>query len=183
MKNVKLLSGMLAMALACGLAVPAFAADVSTAGGTGNVPVELTVETPTFSVTVPTSLPVSLKADGSVVTSNSVKIVNNSYGAVKVTNMTIAGADGWATVDYDTANMSAEKVDSKKIAMKINNDKTTGANAISFTSSNFPKMDGVNASTSDELSITYDAKIPAQSAQLTVAKTICNVIFTVGWDA
>ena len=181
MKKTKILSGVLTLAMVAAMAVPTFAADITTDGGNSSVPVELTAEAATFSVTVPTALPIDVAADGTVTVANDVYIVNNSHGAVKVTNMTIAGADGWTIVDWDSANMAAEKVGATKVAMTINTDKTTGADAITFTEANFPKMDGANDGDTDQMLITYDAKVPAQATELTDL-TVANVVFTVGWD-
>lgn len=178
----KIMSGLLVCGLMASLAVPTFAADISTSGGSQEVPAVLDADAATFSVTVPTSLPISVSATGEVTTADDVKIVNNSHGAVKVTNMTIAGSSDWEIVDFDSANMAAEKVGSHKIAMTINNEKTTADDTISFSESNFTKMDGKNAGDTDELKLTYDAKIPAQSTALD-SETVANVTFVVGWDS
>ena len=145
--------------------------------GNGNAYAEGT----TFSVTVPTSLHVSVDANGEVTVATDAKIINNSFGAVKVTDLQIAATGGWALVDYDSADMTAEKVNTKKMAMTINGEKTTGADAISFTAANWDRMEGKNATDSDELAITYDAKVPAQSAAID-GSTVANVTFTVAWD-
>ena len=182
MKKSKFACGLLACGLVAAMTVPAFALDISAADGSQAVPAVLTADAATFSVTVPTSLPITVNATGVVTTAENAKIVNNSHGAVKVSNMSIAGAGGWATVDYDSANMAAEKVGAKKLAMTVNKDKTTGADQISFTADNFPKMDGKNDADTDELKLTYNAKIPAQANALS-NETVANVTFVVGWDA
>lgn len=176
---------MLAAGVVASLALPTFATNITTDGGNSSVPVELTAEAATFSVTVPTALPIEVDADGTVNVADDVAIVNNSPGAVKVTNMTITGAGNWAIVDWDSADMSTEKVGSTKIAMVINNDKTIADSGdgklITFTEDNFPKMAGKNDGDTDELPITYDAKVPAQATELSDL-TIANVVFTIGWD-
>ncbi len=182
MKKSRIFSGILAFGLVAAMSLPIFAADIVTDGGKSSVPVELTVQPAMFSVTVPTALPIYVAADGTITVASDVAIVNNSHGAVKVTNMTIEGVGDWEIVDFDSANMASEKVGATKVAMVINNDKTTGDDAITFTTANFPKLDGKNASTSDELPIVYDAKVPAQSNSFT-SYTVANVVFTVGWDA
>ena len=97
----KIISSLLVLCLCLSVAVPAFATDLTTAGGNSSVPVTLTSTAATFSVTVPTALPITVAADGSVTTADDVKIINNSPGAVKVTNMTIS-SDDWTEVNYDT---------------------------------------------------------------------------------
>ena len=89
----KLLSLCLALSLCCGLGATAFAAEINTSGGSGSTPVNLTTTndgiggevTPTkLSVVVPTVLPVAMADDGTVVTATDCKIINRSYGAVRV---------------------------------------------------------------------------------------------------
>ena len=175
----KSMAMLMAAATIMGAAAPAALAATSDSSQT--TPVQLTSEAAVFDVTVPTALPVSITAAGVVTTATDCKIINNSWGAIKVAGLAITGQNSWATTDYDTANMAAEKVNTKKVAMTINGDKTTGTNKISFTQTNFPKLDGVNATASDELAINYAAKVPAQAAALTGAN-IANVVFTIAWD-
>ena len=178
MKTMKtFLAMVMALSMVACMATTAFAADLSAfdgAGvkidatdGAGEVPVKLYAEGTTFSVTVPTSLPVSVDANGAVTVATDAKIINNSFGAVKVTDLKVAATGGWALVDYDSAD--------------INGEKTTGADAISFTAGNWNRMEGKNATDSDELAITYNAKVPAQSAAIN-GSTVANVTFTVAWD-
>lgn len=176
----KVLSMVLGLTLLISLAIPVFAAELNTAGGDSSVPVTLTSTAATFSVTVPTALPITVSADGTVTTANDVKIINNSPGAVKVTNMTISSGE-WTEVDYDTIDVAALQTDSYVLAMNINGDKTTADDSITFTPTNWPKMDGKNATTSDELPITYDAKLSIQTAENNDV-TIATVVFTIGWD-
>lgn len=63
-----------------------------------------------MSVTVPTVLPVAVGTDGKVTTATNCTIVNNSYGAVKVSGVTINAAQDWKLADFST-NMANEKVD------------------------------------------------------------------------
>ena len=179
--NRKILSLFLAMTMVCSLSMSVMATDITTDGGNSEVPVELTAEAATFSVTVPTALPIDVAADGTVTTADDAKIVNNSHGAVMVTNMTIVGADNWEILDWDTADMSSEKVGSAKVAMIINNEKTTADDTITFNQANFPKLDGTSdAISTDELAIVYDAKVPAQASAISDL-TVANVVFTIGW--
>lgn len=189
MKRNKILALILALTMALSLCCTAFAdltvvdgEEITTDGGTGSVPVELEAEAARFSVTVPSVLPIDVDADGVVSVANNAKIVNESAGAVKVTNLTITGINGWETADFDTVNMATEKVGSKKVAMVVNNHKTTGATwTTPFVESEFPVMAGMNDTDSDELVITYDAKVPAQATSLTDV-AVASIVFTVGWD-
>lgn len=176
----KLASFLMAVTCVATLAAPAFAADISTAGGTGSADVPLTVEAPTFSVTVPMALPITVDAEGKVTTATDVAIENKSHGMVQVSNVTVTGANSWALVDFET-NMGAVAVNSKKLALKLNND-TTGIDGVfGFTAANWPTIAAKNDSDdTDKLAITYDAKVPAQSTAISDT-TVANVVFTVGW--
>ena len=177
----KVLSLFLALTMLSSASISVMATDIAVDGGNSKVPVELTCEAATFSVTVPTALPLDVAADGTVTVADDAKIINNSHGAVIVTNMTIAGKDNWEVLDWDSADMTREKVGSTKVAMVINNEKTTADDTITFNQSNFPKLDGKNeALNTDELSIVYDAKVPAQAASISDL-TVANVVFTIGW--
>ena len=181
MKKSKLVTGLLVLSILFSFCVPAFAVNVNTSGSTGEVPVELTTEAPIFSVTVPTSLPITVKADGSHVYATNAKIINNSKGMVEVTNMEIEGDNGWVIADYNT-DMAEEAVDTQIVAMKINNCVTTGPDAIDFDNTgyvNFNVMTGVDGN-NNIIPITYDAKLPTQSTIIN-GTSIATVIFTLAW--
>ena len=111
MKTMKtFLAMVMALSMVACMATTAFAADLSAfdgAGvkidatdGAGEVPVKLYAEGTTFSVTVPTSLPVSVDANGAVTVATDAKIINNSFGAVKVTDLKVVGH--WLTMTLRT---------------------------------------------------------------------------------
>jgi hypothetical protein len=139
--------------------------------GQNTVPVTLTATAATFSVTVPTSLPVSLSADGTVTTATNCKITNNSTGQIKVSAVAINDANSWTKVAFST-DFNAIKVNTKQYALKINEKEST-----SDILGTFSAIDGGGASTS----ITYDAKVVAPSSAISNA-TIANVVFTIGWN-
>ena len=187
MKTKKLLSIILALVMAFSLSTTAFAAwappSIDESGGNESVPVTLNVEPAIFSVTVPSVLPVSVTADGEVVCAESgeARIINYSHGAVKVTNLEIDAINGWETVDFDNANMHKVAVNSRLFAFTINEEKTTGADAITFDEANFPVLDGANDTDSDELVIDYDALVAPQNAAISDID-IANIVFTIAWE-
>ena len=71
-----------------------------------------------MSVTVPTVLPIAVGTDGSMTTATDAKITNNSYGAVKVSGVSIQAAQGWHLTDFET-NMANEKVDSNQVGFAL----------------------------------------------------------------
>ena len=162
----KILSLLLTLTMVLSLSVPIFADGTEVTGGTGTVPVTLNAEATTFSVTVPTSLPISINADGevTVATSEVTKITNNSVGPIKVTDVTTNGVNGWVVEELtNSTDYSAEKVNTKKVAIKV--DDALG------------KIDGNSFKT-----FTYNAKAPTQSSAINNT-TVANVVFSVGWDS
>lgn len=180
----------LSMALAASLmSVPAMAADIGTANGTGETPVTITAEATTFNVTVPTSIPLTVKADGTVGVPTGLKIVNNSAGKVKVTAVTAENGT-WTLADYNGGKrdkLASEKVNAKKLGLSLsagNAAVTTGENgALSKVDSTKWVMDGKDSG-KNELPITVGAIATAVSEAKTFADAdaAAKVIFTIGWD-
>jgi len=182
MKKKSIIALVLSLAMVMCCAFPTFAAEVQQPGGSGSVPVELTAEAATFSVTVPTSLPVSVSATGVVTCATNATITNLSHGAVKVVGLGVEGVGAWQTADYDTFETAVLPVGSKMIALEVNGDKTTADDVITFTAANYGRMTGADASSdADQFSFTYDAKVAAQSQALS-GLGVANVIFTIDWD-
>ena len=129
MKNFKkIVSLVLAICMMASLAIGASAANtVDTSGGTGTSSVTLSSTADgsiggdpaatKMSVTVPTVLPIAVGTDGTVSTATDAKIVNNSFGAVKVNSVSIEAAQNWHLTAFgDKATLAREKVDSNKAA-------------------------------------------------------------------
>lgn len=175
----KILSLSLALLLLCSATVmPAHAADltIKTAGGTQTVPVVLSVEAATFSVTVPTTLPVNISATGVVTTPvDGATIVNNSAAPVAVANVAVTAADTWQLIDF-TTDPSTFKVNEHKLGLKLNG-VATGANGVwTFDASKWSAI----AAKGGEYNFTYEAILPPQTEESNGA-TMANVVFTIGW--
>ena len=130
MKNTKkIVSLILAVCMIASLAISASASElpadnmVGESGGTGTSSVTLSSTADgtiggdpaatKMSVTVPTVLPIAVGTDGSVATATDAKIVNNSYGAVKVANVSIEAAQNWHLTAFgDKETLAREMVDS-----------------------------------------------------------------------
>ena len=199
-KLTKVISIILAVCAIAVMAVPSFAADITTNGGNGTTPVNLystddgTLDgdpAPTaLSVTIPTALPVAVGIDGETTTADNAKITNNSYGAVRVKTATISGANGWTLVPFGSKNtLASEKVDSNKIgfAMKLG----TGAQVKTANTNNSQAlisapvtgcyMSGVGDTTKNSVSVIYDAIVTPVSTAVT-EKTVANIVFVVEFD-
>lgn len=196
----KVISIILAVCALAVMAIPAFAADITTNGGNGTTPVNLystddgTIggdPAPTaLSVTIPTALPVAVGSDGETTTADNAKITNNSYGAVRVKTATISGANGWTLTAFGNKNtLASEKVDSNKIgfAMKLG----TGAQVKTTANGNTQAlisapvtgcyMSGVGDTTKNSVAVAYDAIVTPVSSAVT-NKTVANIVFVVEFD-
>ena len=137
MKNTKkIISLVLAICMLASLAISASASDlpsgnmVGESGGTGTSSVTLSSTADgslggdpaatKMSVTVPTVLPIAVGTDGTVSTATDAKIVNNSFGAVKVANVSIEAAQGWSLAAFgDKTTLAHEKVNANKFGFQI----------------------------------------------------------------
>lgn len=180
----------LSMALAASMmAAPAMAADVSAAGGTGETPVTIEALATTFSVTVPTDIALTVKADGTVTVPTNVEIVNNSAGRVKVSS--VKAEDGtWTLADYNNgnrANLAKEKVDAKKLGLQLTGGgaaiATSGSSAIGTVDSTKWVMNGKDSG-DNKLPITVGAIATAVSNAETFdsSNAAAKIVFTVAWD-
>ena len=206
----KIIALCLALCMMCALSVNAFAAEVDTSGGEGNTPVNLTTTndglvdtdgdgipdtpgtvTPTkMSVVVPTVLPMAMSEDGVVVTADNCKIVNNSYGAVRVKSVTISAASDWNLTKFgDKSILAGEKVDSNKLGFAI---AIGGGQQVATSNDNATQqlitapidgcyMTGVGDTTRNTATIDYAAIVTPLSSAVTNA-TVANVAFVIEWD-
>lgn len=147
--------------------------------GSASVPVNVTREAATFSVVVPTTLPISVDADGNVTTATDATIINNSSAPVAVTKVELASLSDWTLAAYsrDILNLP---VDAKQFGLQMNiGDKTV---ATSHSGTSDVLSDSLNARIvkGQNCAVTYNALFPAQTAAVSDTQ-IANVVFTVGW--
>ena len=204
MKNTKkIISLILAICMMASLAIGASAANtVDASGGTGTSSVTLSSTADgsldgnpaatKMSVTVPTVLPIAVGTDGTVSTATDAKIINNSYGAVKVANISIEAAQNWHLTAFGgKATLAKEKVDSNKFGFSI----SLGNGAVQVTDNkNASKqtlldaavegcfMSGVGDTSANSIGIAYDAIVPPVSEAVTNT-AIASVLFIIAWDA
>ena len=132
-----------------------------------------------FQVTVPTTLPLQISSDGSVTTADDIYITNYSNGAVIVSDIAIIGKNGWETV-ATSKKLSIMPMDVQEFSLIINGETTTGADTITFDSSNWPAIAAANDSDTDRLRLEYSASIVPQSQP--VIEEIADVVFTIRWN-
>ena len=191
----------LAICMALSASVFASAAEVNSDGGSGSTPVYLsstadgTMEgdpaATAMSVTVPTALPMAMSQTGDVTTADNCRIVNNSYGAVRVKSVTITAENGWKLTAFgDKSSLASEKVDSNKLgfALSIGGGKqvvTDNSNASTQALISAPAagcyMSGVGNASDNTVAVEYDAIVTPLSNAVTNAN-IANVVFVIEWD-
>ena len=204
MKNTKkIISLVLAICMMASLAIGASAANtVDTSGGTGTSSVTLSSTADgslggdpaatKMSVTVPTVLPIAVGTDGSVATASDAKIVNNSFGAVKVDSVSIEAAQGWSLTAFgDKATLAKEKVDSNKFgfsislgngAAQVTDNKNASKQTLLDAAVEGCFMSGVGDTSANSIGITYDAIVTPVSEAVTNT-AIASVLFIIAWDA
>ena len=200
--RTKLTSLLLAACMLCAVSVSASAAEINQSGGSGTTPVNLTTTnggiggdggdvTPTkLNVIVPTSLPMAMSDDGTVVTATDCRIVNKSYGAVRVKSVTISAADDWNLTAFgDKSTLAGEKVDSNKLgfALSIGGGKQVKTASDKATQQLITDpidgcyMTGIGDTANNFVSIDYDAIVTPLSGAVNNA-TVANVVFVIQWD-
>lgn len=171
----KILIFLLTLIMAFGGVTTAIAAEITNPGGGGQSEVILDHAATSFDVMLPTSLPVTVDADGNVFTSGTCWISNYSYGPIAVKDVLVNRTNGWAIVPYNT-DFHAQKVGLKQFGMRINGSEVYADGAVSLTEGSWPSIDGFAS-----LQLNYSAVIAAQDAALNNT-TIADVVITVGWD-
>lgn len=171
MRKSKFISSALALAMVCSLAVPTFATEITTKGESNSVPVELTSEAATFSVTVPSALPIDIDADGVVTVATDAKIVNNSNGPIEIKSIEVKSLNGWELVEYGT-DFSGTKTNTKEYCLQFMGEEIPTSGAV--TVSDYSVIDG-----NDELAITYNADAAIQSTA--IEEDVAQLVVVVDW--
>lgn len=159
----------------------------STADGTLNGDSAATA----MSVTVPTVLPIAVGTDGTVTTATDAKIINNSYGSVKVNSVTIDAARNWYLTAFgDKSTLAHEKVDANKLGFAL---AIGGGSQLATTSKDAASqqlltaaidgciMSGVGDTASNSVAIEYDAIVTPVSTAVTNAQ-VASVLFVIAWN-
>lgn len=147
--------------------------------GSASVPVNVTREAATFSVVVPTTLPISVDADGNVTTATDAAIINSSGAPVAVTKIELASLSDWTLAAYsrDILNLP---VDTRQFGLQMNIGDKTIATSNSGTSDILSDSLNARIAKGQNCAVTYNALFPAQTAAISDTQ-IANVVFTVGW--
>lgn len=139
----------------------------------GDIPVVLNAESARFNVTVPTVLPVDVDANGVVSVSTNNCIINNSFGPVKITSISVVPQNNWQLVSFDT-DFLEKAVDLKEFGFELN-DAAVPISGVADVSV-FPVISGNTVQ-----QFTYNTVVATQSVALKDFE-IAQVIFTIGWN-
>ena len=147
--------------------------------GAASVPVTVAREAATFNVTVPTTLPISVDADGNVTTATDAAINNNSGAPVAVTKVELTSQSNWTLAAYsrDILNLP---VDTRQFGLQMNIGDKTIATSNSGTSDILSDSLNARIAKGQNCAVTYNALFPAQTAAVSGTR-IANVVFTVAW--
>lgn len=195
----KILSLILSLCMLATMSVCAFAEDYDVSVGTAPVCLSSTVDgsldgipSPTaMSVTVPTSLPMAMADDGTVVTASGCRIVNHSYGAVRVKSAEITAVNGWSLTAFGEKSILAnEKVDSNLLGFAL----SVGGGPLAVTDHSDPisqmlfskPMEGCYLSgegnpCASSVSVDYSAIVTPLSYAVTNA-CVAEIVFVIEWD-
>ena len=144
-----------------------------------------------MSVTVPTVLPIAVGTDGTVSTATDAKIVNNSFGAVKVNSVSIEAAQGWSLAAFGDKATLAHERSTQQVRLQISlgdgekkmtDDKNASKQTLLTDAINGCFMSGVGDTSANSISIAYDAIVTPVSEAVTNT-AIASVLFIIAWDA
>lgn len=157
--------------------------DISSSGSTGSVPIEISAEASTFSVTVPTSIPLNVDANAAVTCANNLKIINNSPAVVYVQQVKVQDGD-WSITDFnggDRSSLASAAVNSNKLGIALTPD---GGNRIATSGSGTQYIGGYPnwaVASGGELGLQCEAIATAVSEAKSNVQA-ASVVFTVGWN-
>lgn len=152
---------------------------VDSTTGAASVPVTVAREAATFSVVVPTTLPISVDADGNVTTATDATIINNSGATVAVTKVELNSQSNWTLAAYNRDILNLP-VDAKQFGLQMNIGDKTVATSNSGTSDILSDSLNARIVKGQNCAVNYNALFPAQTAAISNTQ-IANVVFTVGW--
>lgn len=114
---------------------------------------------------VPASLPITVSADGSVVTATNASIQNYGSEPLWVSSINVAAQNGWSLATKDTAATAA--IGDKVIAMAFNGQWSDTNGAVNVAS--FDKI-----AAKGSLPLKYDAKAPAAKTAA-LSRILCKL--------
>lgn len=171
----KLLSVVLSLCL-CISGVSVSANEVSPVDGIGSSPVELTMDSSSFSVSLPLGLLVEVTRDGEIYTATEAYIINNCRSPIIVEDVLVETNSPWELANFDSAFYSMP-VNTPKLGFQLNSENVGTDGKVALSLSNWPVIYGF-----DRMQLDYDANLPAISVDK--QDIMGNVVFTIGfWES
>lgn len=137
--------------------------------------VSVTTSSLVFSLSVPLNLPINVDSYGNVEVSTECELVNNSGGAVVVSNVEVTAENGWEIVDFDT-DFSSKKVGLQEFGMILNDDEVDTNGSVSL--GNDWTVLAANGGT---LPIEYEVNVASQATAIEL--DIATLEFTIEWSS
>lgn len=119
--------------------------------------------------TVPASLPISVEADGSIVTANNAVIRNYGSTPIRISEINVTTENGWEMKSKE--DIACAAIGDKSIAMAFNNSWVSADGTVDV--SQLPRIPSNNS-----LSISYNAQIPSATEKES-EQTVATSIFVV----
>lgn len=171
----KLLSVVLSLCL-CISGVSVSAAEITSHNGAGTSPVELSMDSSSFSVSLPLGLLVQVTSTGEIYTATEAYIINNCRSPIIVEDVLVETNSPWELVNFDSAFYSMP-VNTPKLGFQLNSENVGTDGKVALSLSNWPVIYGF-----DRMQLDYDANLPAISADK--QDIMGNVVFTIGfWES
>lgn len=171
----KSLSVVLSLCL-CFSCISVSANEVSPVDGIGSSPVELTMDSSSFSVSLPLGLLVEVTRDGEIYTATEAYIINNCRSPIVVEDVLVETNSPWELANFNSAFYSMP-VNTPKLGFQLNSENVGTDGKVALSLSNWPVIYGF-----DRMQLDYDANLPAISADK--QDIMGNVVFTIGfWES
>lgn len=158
-----------------------------------NIPVTANREVAVFSVTLPTSFPADIGADGTVTVATDAQIINESGAPICVSKISVRSNDNWKIMPYVAdAKSSAYGVGDKLFAMQFSLSHADGASLITCKTKAEKMADEVLYTAGSQLSrneiikrgetiaVNYAINLPLRDENMQ-AVNIADVVFTIAW--
>lgn len=148
--------------------------------GSASVPITVTRTAMTFSVTVPTTLPVDIAADGTITTADNVVITNSCPASIVISQIEVQSLSDWTLIPYSKGVGGSLPPDDKNVGLQLIAADKSFATKADGESEIIGSDCGVTIASKSSCSIKYVAEISAQLSAL-ASEQVANVIFTVDW--
>lgn len=167
----KIMSITLALATLSSISTPVLAVSQD---GTSEVSLTIEAKEPEIiQFRVPSGIQLNMDADGNVTVLGDYSIENLSDAIdIEVTSLSVTGKDGWDVKSFDT-DFESRPDGTTELAMQFRGDETQDGGIVTLTDGNW------SVAAADSLPLNIAVKIPKQSVEKEITKSIAQVNYTV----